>query len=363
MAAIELKHVYKYYEDGVAAVQDFNLKIENQEFVVFVGPSGCGKSTTLRMIAGLEEISDGELLMDGKMVNHTKANKRDVAMVFQNYALYPHMSVYDNIAYSLKLHHLPKTQIKEEVLHVAQVLDIMQILDRKPSELSGGQKQRVAIGRAMVRKPKVFLMDEPLSNLDAKLRGKMRTEISELYRMLQTTFTYVTHDQTEAMTLGTRIVVMKEGIVQQIATPKELYQHPLNVFVAQFIGTPQMNLFCGKICYRQNRYLLVICDYEIPLDKEQGQYFYNKFYIGEEILVGVRAEDVQVSSTAREGLKLPLDTYEILGAEKNYFFSYGDKKIAAVVKNDEIPEPGKNYWLQFAPEKLHFFDKKTQERI
>ena len=276
MAAIELRHVYKYYEDGVAAVQDFNLEIEKQEFVVFVGPSGCGKSTTLRMIAGLEEISDGKLLMDGKLVNHVKANKRDVAMVFQNYALYPHMSVYDNIAYSLKLNHQSRSQIREEVMRVAQILDIVQILERKPGELSGGQKQRVAIGRAMVRKPKVFLMDEPLSNLDAKLRGKMRAEISELYRMLQTTFIYVTHDQIEAMTLGTKIVVMKEGIVQQIATPKELYQHPANVFVAQFIGTPQMNLFCGKICFRENRYLLVIDDYEIPLYEEQGQYFYNK---------------------------------------------------------------------------------------
>ena len=234
MAAIELRHVYKYYEDGVAAVQDFNLEIEKQEFVVFIGPSGCGKSTTLRMIAGLEEISDGKLLMDGKLVNHVKANKRDVAMVFQNYALYPHMSVYDNIAYSLKLNHQSRSQIREEVMRVAQILDIVQILERKPGELSGGQKQRVAIGRAMVRKPKVFLMDEPLSNLDAKLRGKMRAEISELYRMLQTTFIYVTHDQIEAMTLGTKIVVMKEGIVQQIATPKELYQHPANVFVAQW---------------------------------------------------------------------------------------------------------------------------------
>ena len=363
MAAIELRHVYKYYEDGVAAVQDFNLEIEKQEFVVFVGPSGCGKSTTLRMIAGLEEISAGKLLMDGKLVNHVKANKRDVAMVFQNYALYPHMSVYDNIAYSLKLNHQSRSQIREEVMRVAQILDIVQILERKPGELSGGQKQRVAIGRAMVRKPKVFLMDEPLSNLDAKLRGKMRAEISELYRMLQTTFIYVTHDQIEAMTLGTKIVVMKEGIVQQIATPKELYQHPANVFVAQFIGTPQMNLFCGKICFRENRYLLVIDDYEIPLYEEQGQYFYNKFYIGEEVLVGVRPEDVQVNRATEKGLALPLAAYELLGGEKNYFFQYGNERIATVVKNEEIPETGAVYRLQFLPQKLHFFDKKTQERI
>lgn len=360
MAAIELRHVYKYYEDGVAAVQDFNLEIEKQEFVVFVGPSGCGKSTTLRMIAGLEEISDGKLLMDGKLVNHVKANKRDVAMVFQNYALYPHMSVYDNIAYSLKLNHQSRSQIREEVMRVAQILDIVQILERKPGELSGGQKQRVAIGRAMVRKPKVFLMDEPLSNLDAKLRGKMRAEISELYRMLQTTFIYVTHDQIEAMTLGTKIVVMKEGIVQQIATPKELYQHPANVFVAQFIGTPQMNLFCGKICFRENRYLLVIDDYEIPLYEEQGQYFYNKFYIGEEVLVGVRPEDVQVNRATEKGLALPLAAYELLGGEKNYFFQYGNERIAAVVKNEEIPETGAVYRLQFLPQKLHFLTKKRR---
>ena len=215
----------------------------------------------------------------------------------------------------------------------------------------------------MVRKPKVFLMDEPLSNLDAKLRGKMRAEISELYRMLQTTFIYVTHDQIEAMTLGTKIVVMKEGIVQQIATPKELYQHPANVFVAQFIGTPQMNLFCGKICFRENRYLLVINDYEIPLYEEQGQYFYNKFYIGEEVLVGVRPEDVQVNRATEKGLALPLAAYELLGGEKNYFFQYGNERIAAVVKNEEIPETGAVYRLQFLPQKLHFFDKKTQERI
>ena len=360
MAAIELKHVYKYYEDGVAAVQDFNLEIKKQEFVVFVGPSGCGKSTTLRMIAGLEEISDGKLLMNGKLVNHVKANKRDVAMVFQNYALYPHMSVYDNIAYSLKLNHQSRSQIREEVMRVAQSLDSVQILERKPGELSGGQKQRVAIGRAMVRKPKVFLMDEPLSNLDAKLRGKMRAEISELYRMLQTTFIYVTHDQIEAMTLGTKIVVMKEGIVQQIATPKELYQHPANVFVAQFIGTPQMNLFCGKICFRENRYLLVIDDYEIPLYEEQGQYFYNKFYIGEEVLVGVRPEDVQVNRATEKGLALPLAAYELLGGEKNYFFQYGNERIAAVVKNEEIPETGAVYRLQFLPQKLHFLTKKRR---
>lgn len=235
MAAIELKHVFKKYDDKVTAVNDFNLTIEDKEFVVFVGPSGCGKSTTLRMIAGLEEISSGELWMDGQIMNQVKPNKRNVAMVFQNYALYPHMTVFENIAYSMKLKHITKKEMQKRVSEVAKILDIETILDRKPKELSGGQKQRVAIGRAMVRNPRVFLMDEPLSNLDAKLRNKMRAEIHHLYQMLKTTFIYVTHDQTEAMTLGTKIVVMKDGIVQQVASAEELYRNPANVFVAQFI--------------------------------------------------------------------------------------------------------------------------------
>ena len=246
MAEIQLKHVYKKYDDGVTAVSDFNLQIEDKEFVIFVGPSGCGKSTTLRMIAGLEEISQGELFIDGKQMNHVLSCDRDIAMVFQNYALYPHMTVAENMAYSMRLKGVSKKDRRKKVEEVAQTLGLSQVLDRKPAELSGGQKQRVAMGRAIVRHPKAFLMDEPLSNLDAKLRNQMRVEIMKLYRQLDTTFIYVTHDQTEAMTLGTKIVVMKAGEIQQIATPEELYNEPANLFVASFIGVPQMNFFHGK---------------------------------------------------------------------------------------------------------------------
>ena len=236
MAEIQLKHVYKKYEDKVVAVQDFNLKIKDQEFVIFVGPSGCGKSTTLRMIAGLEEISDGELLIDGKMMNQVQSCDRDIAMVFQNYALYPHMTVFENMAYSLRLKKVPKKERRQKVEEAAKILGLEGVLDRKPGELSGGQKQRVAMGRAIVRNPRIFLMDEPLSNLDAKLRTQMRAEILRLYQKLKTTFIYVTHDQTEAMTLGTKIVVMKDGVIQQVASPEELYNCPANTFVAGFIG-------------------------------------------------------------------------------------------------------------------------------
>ena len=242
MANLSLSHVNKVYDNGFEAVKDFNLEIEDKEFIIFVGPSGCGKSTTLRMIAGLEDISSGELKIDGKVMNDVEPKDRDIAMVFQNYALYPHMTVFDNMAFGLKLRKLPKEEIKEKVVHAAKILDLEHLLDRKPSALSGGQRQRVAMGRAIVRNPKVFLMDEPLSNLDAKLRVQMRQEISKLHRQLGTTIIYVTHDQTEAMTLGTRIVVMKDGVVQQIDTPYNLYNKPKNMFVAGFIGSPQMNL-------------------------------------------------------------------------------------------------------------------------
>lgn len=235
MANLSLRHIYKIYQGDVAAVKDFNLEIEDKEFIVFVGPSGCGKSTTLRMVAGLEEISKGELYIGDKLVNDVEPKERDIAMVFQSYALYPHMSVYDNMAFGLKLRKVPKAEIDKKVKEAARILDIEHLLDRKPKALSGGQRQRVALGRAIVREPKVFLMDEPLSNLDAKLRVQMRTEISKLHQRLQTTFIYVTHDQVEAMTMGTRIVVMKDGVVQQVATPQEIYNNPANIFVAGFI--------------------------------------------------------------------------------------------------------------------------------
>ena len=247
MASLSLKNIYKVYPNGFNAVKDFNLEIEDKEFIIFVGPSGCGKSTTLRMIAGLEDISSGELWIGDKLVNDVEPKDRDIAMVFQNYALYPHMSVYDNMAFGLKLRKVPKEKIDKAVHEAAKILDIEHLLDRKPKALSGGQRQRVAMGRAIVREPKVFLMDEPLSNLDAKLRVQMRVEISKLHQRLQTTIIYVTHDQTEAMTLGTRIVVMKDGVVQQVDTPQNLYQKPGNLFVAGFMGSPQMNFLDAEI--------------------------------------------------------------------------------------------------------------------
>ena len=245
MASLSLQHIYKIYQGDVTAVKDFNLEIEDKEFIVFVGPSGCGKSTTLRMIAGLEDISKGELYIGDKLVNDVEPKERDIAMVFQNYALYPHMTVFDNMAFALKLRKVPKAEIEQKVTEAAKILDIEHLLKRKPKALSGGQRQRVALGRAIVRHPKVFLMDEPLSNLDAKLRVQMRTEIIKLYRKLQTTFIYVTHDQVEAMTMGTRIVVMKDGIIQQVDSPQNIYNYPANLFVAGFIGSPQMNFLEG----------------------------------------------------------------------------------------------------------------------
>lgn len=364
MAKIELKHIYKVYEGQKATIQDFNLKIEDKEFVVFVGPSGCGKSTTLRMIAGLEEITDGELYIDGKLMNKVKPNKRDIAMVFQNYALYPHMSVYDNIAYSLKIDKIPKKEIRKKVYEAAKLLDIEGILDRKPKELSGGQKQRVAIGRTIVRKPKAFLMDEPLSNLDAKLRTKMRGELHTLYKLLQTTFIYVTHDQTEAMTLGTKIVVMKDGIVQQIASPKELYQKPANVFVAGFIGSPQINTIKGKLVYVKEHYYIRIEDQEIPLSQEQGEYLRSRQYMGQEILVGIRPEDVRlVSDKETYGFSTVVEAFEMLGAQTNLFLKHGDWEV-------RVQEEGKSSWktkrlakVVFPAEHLHFFDPYTECRI
>lgn len=363
MAEIVLKHVYKRYQDGTEAVRDCNITIKDKEFAVFVGPSGCGKSTTLRMIAGLEEISDGELLMDGKVINKQKANKRDIAMVFQNYALYPHMTVFENIAYSLKLKGISKKEQKKMVDKVAKILDIEGILERKPKELSGGQKQRVAIGRAIVRKPKAFLMDEPLSNLDAKLRNKMRKEIHQLYQMLQTTFIYVTHDQVEAMTLGNKIVVMKDGQVQQIATPEELYRKPANTFVAQFIGVPQMNLVRGKLFYKNNIYFLRMGNYELPISTEQGTYLRTKGYLGEEMTIGIRPEDVYFVKDDEKGIRVQIDGYELLGAETNLFVNNEEWNLC-------VQEKGASHWIfrklgkiAFPEKQLHFFDKNDGRRI
>ena len=271
MANLSLRHVKKVYDGNVVAVQDFNLEIADKEFIVLVGPSGCGKSTTLRMVAGLEEITEGEIYINDVLVNRVPPKDRDIAMVFQNYALYPHMTVYDNIAYGLKLRKFPKRVIDEKVREAAEILDITELLRRKPKALSGGQRQRVAIGRAIVREPQAFLMDEPLSNLDAKLRNQMRSEIIKLRQRINTTFIYVTHDQTEAMTLGDRIVIMKDGYVQQVGTPREVFSHPSNIFVAGFIGTPQMNFFDARLVRQGERYFVELENARVELSREKQE--------------------------------------------------------------------------------------------
>ena len=277
MASVSLKHIYKIYQGGVTAVSDFTLDIEDKEFIVLVGPSGCGKSTTLRMVAGLEEISECELYIGDKLVNDVAPKDRDIAMVFQNYALYPHMTVYDNMAFGLKLRKTPKPEIEKRVREAAKILDIEHLLNRKPKALSGGQRQRVALGRAIVREPKVFLMDEPLSNLDAKLRVQMRTEITKLHHRLQTTFIYVTHDQTEAMTMGSRIVVMKDGFIQQVDTPQNLYDYPGNQFVAGFIGSPQMNFFTVKLTKSGDGVYAVFGNNKVKIPEGKLKMFVSEF--------------------------------------------------------------------------------------
>ncbi len=323
MSSLNLKNIYKVYGSGVVAVTDFNLDIEDKEFIVLVGPSGCGKSTTLRMIAGLEEISSGELYIDGEVVNNLPPKNRDIAMVFQNYALYPHMTVYDNMAFGLKLRKMPKAQIDQRVKEAARILGIEMYLSRKPKALSGGQRQRVALGRAIVREPKVFLLDEPLSNLDAKLRAQMRTEITKLHNRLATTFIYVTHDQIEAMTMGTRIVVMKDGFMQQVDSPINLYDHPLNQFVAGFIGTPQMNFFVGKLTGTPANVCVEFGMEKIALPKAKVDLIVNlDKYLNtdREIIFGIRPEDfVEPNATLDKNLfpqiKLNVDVVEALGAE------------------------------------------------
>ena len=323
MSSLNLKNIYKVYPSGVVAVTDFNLDIEDKEFIVFVGPSGCGKSTTLRMIAGLEEISSGELYIDGVMVNNKAPKDRDIAMVFQNYALYPHMTVYDNMAFGLKLRKMPKPEIDARVKEAARILGIEMYLSRKPKALSGGQRQRVALGRAIVREPKVFLLDEPLSNLDAKLRSQMRTEITKLHNRLATTFIYVTHDQVEAMTMGTRIVVMKDGFMQQVDTPINLYDYPINQFVAGFIGTPQMNFFTGTLVGTKAKVYVQFGLDKVPLPKEKVNLIVglDKYLnTGKEIVFGIRPEDIHdeeiwVQDAAYPSIEVKVDVVEALGSE------------------------------------------------
>ena len=366
MASLSLKNVCKVYPNGFVAVKDFNLEIADQEFIIFVGPSGCGKSTTLRMIAGLEEISSGELWIDDKLVNDVEPMNRDIAMVFQNYALYPHMTVYDNMGFALKLRKVAKADIDKAVHEAAKILDLEHLLDRKPKALSGGQRQRVAMGRAIVRKPKVFLMDEPLSNLDAKLRVQMRVEISKLHQKLKCTIIYVTHDQTEAMTLGTRIVVLKDGIIQQVDTPQNLYNTPNNIFVAGFIGSPQMNLIDAEVKANGSQVDLVLSDtVTITLPAEKSKKLIDGNYVGKTVVVGIRPEDVKddaefIAKNADSKFTATVKVYELLGAEVNLHYEIGDVTCTAKVNPRTTARPGDEVTVAMDVERLHVFDKETE---
>jgi len=362
MASLSLKHIDKTYPNGFKAVKDFNLEIADKEFIIFVGPSGCGKSTTLRMVAGLEDITGGTFEIDGKVMNDVEPKDRDIAMVFQNYALYPHMTVFDNMAFGLKLRKVPKDQIKKQVEEAAKILDLDKLLDRKPKALSGGQRQRVAMGRAIVRNPKVFLMDEPLSNLDAKLRVQMRTEISKLHDRLGATIIYVTHDQTEAMTLGTRIVVMKDGIIQQVDSPNVLYSNPGNKFVAGFIGSPQMNLIDCPVEAVGDSVAFVLPDGEkikIPADK--GAILKDGGYVGKEVCFGFRPEDLsEVPKGTENAINSTVRVYELLGAEVFLYFDLGDVNMTARVDPATTARPGSEVSLVINMDHIHAFDKDTE---
>ncbi|MBQ6387361.1 MAG: sn-glycerol-3-phosphate ABC transporter ATP-binding protein UgpC [Ruminococcus sp.] len=367
MASLSLRHIYKVYDGNVTAVKDFNLEIDDKEFIIFVGPSGCGKSTTLRMIAGLEDISKGELYIGDRLVNDVSPKDRDIAMVFQNYALYPHMSVYDNMAFGLKLRKTPKEEIRRRVEEAARILGIEQYLERKPKALSGGQRQRVAMGRAIVRDPKVFLLDEPLSNLDAKLRAQMRTEISKLYQRLGTTFIYVTHDQTEAMTLGTRIVVMKDGVIQQVDTPQNLYDLPCNMFVGGFIGSPQMNFINATVSKSGSDYTLDFDRYKIPVPADKCANGKLDPYVGKEVVFGIRPEHVHDEQEEIENAKIlfdaDVDVTELMGAEIYLYVTIAGQSITARVEPTSKAKVGDKIKICFSLEKLHIFDKDTEQII
>ena len=369
MSSVSLQHIYKVYAGGVTAVSDFTLDIEDKEFIVLVGPSGCGKSTTLRMVAGLEEISDGELYIGDKLVNDVAPKDRDIAMVFQNYALYPHMTVFDNMAFGLKLRKTPKAEIKQRVEEAAKILDISHLLNRKPKALSGGQRQRVALGRAIVREPKVFLFDEPLSNLDAKLRVAMRTEITKLHQRLQTTFIYVTHDQTEAMTMASRIVVMKDGFIQQVDSPQNLYDYPANLFVAGFIGSPQMNFFTVKLEKEGNDVLAKFGDNSIVVPQAKLAKFVDESYIGKEVYMGIRPENIsdeeEVVAGSNAVIDCSVEVTELMGSETYLYLSTSgkDENIIARVNPRTTSRAGQQIKVAFDVNHLHFFDKDTEATL
>ncbi|MDD7305036.1 MAG: sn-glycerol-3-phosphate ABC transporter ATP-binding protein UgpC [Peptoniphilaceae bacterium] len=364
MANLSFRHIYKIYDGKVTAVKDFNLEIEDKEFVVFVGPSGCGKSTTLRMVAGLEEISKGELYIGDKLVNNVEPKDRDIAMVFQNYALYPQMTVRENMSYALKIAKTPKDEIDRKVEEAAEILGIKDLLERKPKALSGGQRQRVALGRCIVRKPKVFLMDEPLSNLDAKLRVQTRSEITKLHERLETTFIYVTHDQIEAMTMADKIVIMDGGEIQQIDTPQNVYFHPKNIFVAGFIGSPQINFIDVKFIKENDNYFGLIEADKIPIVEKQAKVLEEKGYLNKDIVLGIRPEHIY-DQTRQTPIKIEgvVSFTETLGSEQYIYFDFDKKELLSRVTNGNFAARGDKLNFYIDPDKMHFFDKETTENI
>lgn len=372
MASLSLKNIYKVYPgkpENVTAVKDVNLEIEDKEFVVLVGPSGCGKSTTLRMVAGLEDITSGELYIDDKLVNNVPPKDRDIAMVFQSYALYPHMTVYNNMAFGLKLRRLPKAEIDKRVKEAAEILGIENLLNRKPAALSGGQRQRVALGRAIVRDPKVFLMDEPLSNLDAKMRVQTRSEITKLHQRLQTTFIYVTHDQTEAMTMGSRIVVMKDGVIQQADKPQNLYDHPENLFVGCFIGTPQMNVFKVKLEKQSNGVYAVFGDNAVRIPEGKVQRMTGD-YIGREVYMGIRPENIHdesafIAAYPDACVSARVELTELMGSETYLYLTTSGREENFIARVDPrtISSSGDQITVGFDVNRLHFFDIETEKTI
>ena len=375
MSEIALRNVCKQFDSEHYGIKDFNLDIHDKEFVIFVGPSGCGKSTTLRIIAGLEKITDGELWIDGEFSNYLEPKERGMSMVFQNYALYPNMTVYGNMAYALKIRKMPKDEIDKKVHEVAKILEIEQLLDRKPAALSGGQKQRVAIGSAIIRKPKAFLMDEPLSNLDAKLRAQMRVELVKLHKQLDTTIIYVTHDQTEAMTLGTKIVVMKDGLIQQVGAPQSIYDNPVNLFVVGFLGSPSMNFFqCTVKAEENNRTALLLDDAKtvkkVYLDGTRGKQIADR-YNGRHVILGIRPEDIYELEEAKKlgiendsvDVDEPVVNREMLGAEVILYFDEQGKTLAVRLNPENQTQVGEKVSLYFDMDKAHVFDPETEENL
>ena len=374
MSTVSLQHIFKIYDGNVTAVSDFNLEIADKEFIVLVGPSGCGKSTTLRIVAGLEEISKGELRIDDRLVNDVAPKDRDIAMVFQSYALYPHMTVRENMEFPLKLRKMDKEEIARRVNQASEILDITQFLDRKPKALSGGQRQRVAIGRAIVREPKVLLMDEPLSNLDAKLRNQMRAEIIKLRQRINTTFIYVTHDQTEAMTLGDRIVIMKDGFVQQIGTPQQVFDTPVNLFVAGFIGTPQMNFFNGKLEKTGAGYQIQCMGATIPVTDEMAQKLAAKGQGNADVIVGVRPEHITVQTEGGNAIQCTVEVSELMGSEFYLHATVGEgekqQNVVMRIQTTELPAQfragvpyGTKMGFTFRSQLIHLFDPTTEKSL